>query len=266
MAPAESTSVTRCSLVVRPIDVWTGKAAASPSVRVSLAETDRKPIRTSDGSFAFVDVEPRRCTIVIRSSTYLEFSETADLSLLPPAAPIVLACLLPNRLHPAPPAGTGLVFRITDKLGTPLAGVSVSAYVDEESAVRGRVAEEEAPKGASALRYVPGNGRFAEGDTIVLRGRDGEAAEWSKVRDCGGNEFALSLVSPLERSWERGARLLPGVMTRSDRDGTVVLPFRGTLPAACRIRAELRYGGRTVSAVWTAEGGRVALLGPFVWP
>ena len=132
MTRAESTSVTRCSLVVRTIDVWTGRAVSGSGVQVSLAGTGSKPIRTSDGGFAFLDVEAPFCELVVRSSTYLEERHAVDLRALPPSAPVFVASLLPNRLYLAPPDGAGVELAVKDSGGRPLSGVSVSAFARDE--------------------------------------------------------------------------------------------------------------------------------------
>jgi len=266
MTRAESTSVTRCSLIVRTIDAWTGRAVSGSAVQASLDGIGRKPVRTSDGSFAFLDVEPSVRELIVRSSTYLEERRTVDLSALPAASPIVVISLLPNRLYPAPPDGAGVELAVKDAAGRPLAGVSVAAFVDDEAAVRGRVADDQAVAGATTLRYVPGNVRLREGDVIALRERDDAPPEWCRIVSADADACRLVLAAPLARSWRRGAKLLPAAETRSDRDGTVVVPFRGRLPSECRVEAELVADGASVFASWKAEGGKVVRPEPVVWP
>lgn len=265
MARAESSSVTRCALVVRTIDAWTGQTASGSGVQALLTGIGRKPIRTSDGSFAFLDLESSVCELVVRSATYLEERRTVDLSLLPAASPVVVASLLPNRFYPAPPAASGVELSVEDPSGRPLAGVSVAAYVDVEAASRGRVADDHAVEGATVVRYVPGDVRLREGDVIALRERGSEAAEWCRIAFADVDACRLNLTAPLTRSWRRGAILSPAALTRSDRDGTVVVPFRGRLPSSCLVEAQLAMNGRTVSARWQAEGGKVVRTETVVW-
>jgi hypothetical protein len=266
VARAESFSVTRCSLVVRTIDAWTGRSVSGSDLQVYLDGIGSKPIRTSDGSFAFLDVGQPECELVILSSTYLEERLTIDLSTLPSVSPVVVVSLLPSRLYPAPPAGTGVELAVRDSSGRPLAGVSVAALVDDEGAVRGRLADDQAVAGATSLRYVPGSVRLQEGDVVALREKEGSLPEWCRIRSADTGECRLELGAPLARAWKRGTRLLAAALTRSDRDGSVIVPFRGRLPLACEAEAQLVRDGQTVAARWPAAGGRVTRPDPLVWP
>lgn len=266
MARAESLSVTRCSLVVRAIDAWTGRPVSGSGIQVFLDGIGSKPVRTSDGSFAFLDVGRPSCELVVSSSTYLEERVAVDWAALPAASPVVVVSLLPGRLYPVPPAGTGVELTVRDSSGKPLAGVSVAALVDDEAAVRGRLADDRAVAGATSLRYVPGAVRLQEGDVVALREREGTPAEWCRIRSADAAECVLELSAPLTRSWKRGTRLLPAASTRSDADGTVVVPFRGRLPQSCEAEAQMVLNGRLVGARWPAGGGKVTKLPPVVWP
>lgn len=265
MTRTGSLSVTRCSLVVRVIDAWTGRPVSGSGVRASLDGIGSKPIRTSDGSFAFLNVDQKTCELIISSATYLEERLPLDLSLLPASAPVVVVSLQPSRLYPPPPASAGVEVAVRDLFGRPLTGVAVAALVDAEDAVRGRLADEQAA-GSITLRYVPGAVRLQEGDVVALREREGGAAEWCRIRTVDAAECRLKLAAPLERSWKRGARLLPAALARGDGGGTIVVPFRGSLPSACEAEARLSLNGRFIDARWPMRGGEVARPDDIVWP
>lgn len=261
---AESTFVTRCSLVLRPIDAWTGRPASGADVQVALLESPGKPIRTSDGGYAFLDLPPARFTVVIRSPIHMEWDREVDLAQLPPASPVVIASLLPNRAHAVPAAATGIAFRVTDESGRSMAGVDVTAYVDDEGAVRGRLADPETPAGAASIRYVPGSVKLLDGDAVALRDRDGGEAEWHRVR-LAEDDYALTLEEPLRRAYKRSAQLYPAAIARSDGQGYALLPFRSRLPQSCEVQAELRAGEERMAIRLRAEGGRMLELGAIVW-
>ncbi|MCD9025840.1 hypothetical protein [Cohnella silvisoli] len=259
MTRAERTFITRCTLAVKPIDIWTGITPSGSSFRMSLAETDRKPIRTSDGSYAFLDYSGKTCTLVITSPTYLEYRREIVLDNVS-QPPVLTVSLLPNIVYKAPSAATGLIVKVCNESGNPLSGAQVSAYVDDEVAVRGRLAEEKTGGEGNRIRISPGNGKLLPGDAFVVREREGEATDWGKVTDLQGDPSILLLEQPFTRKWNRGTRLLPAVRTTSDKNGMVVIPLRGHLPAICPVHVEIVAGDRKFKAVWTAEGGRVVHL------
>jgi hypothetical protein len=260
LSRAERTFVTRCSMAVRPIDIWTGNTPSVSSIRVALAETDRKPIRTSDGSYAFLDYSGKECTLLITSSTYLEYRREITLVDDLGKLPFLCVSLLPNIVYPPPSAGTGLVFTVCDQSGNPLQGAQISAYVDDEGAVRGRLAEEKTAGEGNRIFISPGNGKLLPGDAFVLREREGTVIDWGKVTDQQGNQSILVLEQPFTRSWSRGTRLLPAIKTLSDKNGNVVIPFRGHLPSTFAVNVEIALNGKSFTAVWMAEGGRVIHL------
>jgi hypothetical protein len=231
-------------------------------LRISLAETDRKPIRTSDGSYAFLDYPGDICNLAITSSTYLEYRREIKLSDDGREPPILTVSLLPNGTYVPPAAATGLVVKICDESGDSLSGAQISAYIDDEVAVRGRVAEEKTVGEGNRVRISPGNGKLMPGDAFVLRDREGTATDWNVMTELHGDPSILILERPLNRKWSRGTRLLPAVRTESDKSGTAVIPFRGLLPAVCPVHVEIVAGERKFTAVWTAEGGQVIQLPP----
>jgi hypothetical protein len=223
-------------------------------------ETDRKPIRTSDGSYAFLDIIGTTCTLVITSSTYLEHLREIKLPEAGAEPPILTVSLLPNGAYSPPPAATGLVAAVCDDSGLPLANAQISAYIDDDMAVRGRLVEDIADGDNPCIRISPGNSKLMPGDAFVMRDRDGTATEWNVLVDRLSDPSMVSLERPFTRKWNRGTRLLPAVRTRTDNNGLVVLPFRGLLPTVCPVAVEIESGARKWTAAWMAEGGKVITL------
>ena len=263
MGGAERTFVTRCSLAVKPFDIWTGTAPSPSSLQVSLEGIGRRPIRSSDGSYVFLDVPGGRRKLTIASAVYREVSEEIALPANGGAPPVLTVSLLPNRVYVPPAAGTGAIVELRDADGRPLAGAEIKAYIDDEMAVRGRLAEERNGGDGLRLKIAPGHGRLAPGDAFVLIGRDGSEPEWNRMADWADQQNAIMLDRPLTGEWSRGARLLPAVRATSDEAGLAILPFRGLLPAVCRIHAEIAAGERSWKTVWQAEGGRVSRVPAF---
>lgn len=267
MQSSQSTTISRCSLVVRTTDVWTGRPAASASVRVRLQDIRTAPLRTSEGSWAFLDVNVDACEIVVESTSYLPIVRRVELASLDPGHPVVELYLQPSRLYAPPAAATGIIRRLMDGKGKPLANVEVFAYADDDGGARGRILDEEVPPGSRELRCLPGSTALMGGDALALRGKDGSVAEWFRVSPRQvDDEVHLSLDRPTAAHWKRHALLLPAAASVSDADGWVVLPFRGRVSAAGGLRVRLQEGDRTIADDWPLEQGRTAVLPDFVWP
>lgn len=258
MGNESTTFVNRCVLVVRAVDLWTGKAPAGP-IRVRINGHNRAPLRTSDGSYAFLDYAYDRCTVNVFSPDYLEYEREVELS---GGVPILTAGLMPSKVRSVPAAAAGLRFRIVDEgSGKPMKDAVVRAYIDDDRAICGRVADDLAVIGATQLSVSAATIKLMPGDAFVLRTRDG-AIEWGEVSalgdDTGGEQVAL--VEPLGRIWPRGERLLMAAVTRSEEDGTVTVPFRGILPAEFQVVVEVRLGDRTTTMNVTGKGGEISRI------
>lgn len=264
MYGAQSTTVSRCSLVVRTTDVWTGRPAAASSVRVRLKDVLSSPLRTSEGSWAFLDIKGSACDVIVESTIYMPCSLRVDLSSLTPENPVVEFFLLPGRTYSPPVAATGIVRRLMDGNGQPIANAEVFAYPDDDQAARGRILDEEVPPGSEGLRCLPGATRLLSGDALVVRGKDGAAAEWFRAATLGGEDSGdgveLRLDRPTAGRWKRHTLLLPAAAAVSDRDGWLVLPFRGRLSASANVRVVLRHGDRRLETQWPLEEGKTLVL------
>lgn len=139
MTGAVRTFVTHCSLVVRPISMWTGKPPTDSALTVRLQGFTRLPIRTSDGCYAFLDYPGRQCTLVVSSPYYLTTTMEIDLDSYETPAPVVDVMMRPNRQYPPPAAATGLRVRIVDKQGAPLGGAVVNASYSGKSRSAGHI-------------------------------------------------------------------------------------------------------------------------------
>jgi hypothetical protein len=264
----ESTTVSRVSLVVRTLDVWTGRPAAGSMLQVRLQGNSRiRPLKTSDGGWAFMDMKSEVCEVTVDSDVYMSCSRRIDLTALPAGNPVVDIFLLPGRRYSPAALATGIVCRLTDESGKPLSGVEVVAHADDEQAARGRVMDEELPQGSTELRYLPVGSAMAGGDLLAICSKNGTAVERFRVQPFeDGGQYRLRLDRPIEGHWKRHALLFPAAAAVSDSDGWIVLPFRGRMPAAGEMRVELRDGERTAEALWPLAAGKVASLPAFVWP
>ncbi|MDQ6422319.1 hypothetical protein RB620_23090 [Paenibacillus sp. LHD-117] len=266
MYGSESTTVSRCSLVVRTTDIWTGRPAAPSSLLVRLKGGCSAPMRTSEGSWAFLDLKSDTYEITVESAIYMSCSRKIDLSSLQANNPVVDIFLLPGKRYSPPAAATGIVRRLVDPDGKPLPNVEVVAYADDDQAARGRILDEESSMGSGILRCLPGASAPKNGDALAVRGHNGSAAEWFRVQPFEDEEgMCLRPDRPLAGLWKRNALLLPAAATVSDRDGWIVLPFRGRIAAAGEVRVRLRDGERTAESQWSLKDGQTIVLPDFVW-
>ncbi|MHA6485336.1 hypothetical protein ACX1C1_25925 [Paenibacillus sp. strain BS8-2] len=265
MYDSQCTTVSRCSLVVRTTDVWTGRPAASSSVRVRLKDGFTSPLRTSEGSWAFLDLKASLCEIIVESSIYLPCTIQVNLATLHASNPVVELFMLPSRTYTPPAAATGITRRLIDGNGKPLANIQVFAYPEDDQTARGRIIDEEVPAGSEMLSCLAGTTKLLNGDALVVRGKGGAGAEWFRVSpEEDGESVRLRLDRPTSGSWRKHQLLLPGAAAVSDHDGWIVLPFRGRLSSPNHVRVVLRLGNAVSDVLWPIEEGKTTVLPEYV--
>ncbi|MBD2867594.1 hypothetical protein [Paenibacillus arenilitoris] len=259
MTRQRSVSVTRCSLVVSPVDVWTRRLPAPSALSVSLQGVQKKPIRKPDGTYLFLDLPPGSYALEVASPFFLPYWETIVTSELDPLSPLVTVPLMPGPGYAYPPSATGVTFLLCGEDGRPLPGAPVDAYIDDDSAARGRLAQETLEAGAWSASIGLLQGKTVAGESLLLRGQGKE--ELVRVAETlpGGG---LRFRQPVKESYRRGAVLLPAVRTVSAPNGTVLLPLRGTLPPSFTVKASATSGKAAVSASLAAKAGQVAAAPP----
>ncbi len=249
--------ITRCSIVVRLVDVWTRKTPGAQEVSVSLEGYVKRPIRKDDGSYMFLDVETESALLEVHSPLYLPVRQELVLSSLNPASPVVTVPLLPSGFYPQSSGSTGLRGRVLDSTGRPAADALITAYATDEAAARGRLSQELAEPGDTWLKAGSWQGASTAGETFLLRSREAEELVQLAELAPGG---MIRLDKPLRNAYRRGALLLPAVSTRSGSDGGVILPFRGTLPSKFGVAVRAALGQASGAADWTALAGEVAAM------
>lgn len=255
MPQIRDTLVTRCSLVVSPVDVWTRRTP--PLLTVSLEGAARKPVRKSDGTYLFLDVPAGVYTLSVASPAFMPYREQVDLSALPPLAPVVTVPLLPGPGYAYPPASTALLVRIEDEAGKPVAGADIEAYALDDAAARARVAQDGLTAGDDVIAAGSFKGNTFAGECLLLRNAENE--ELLRIAEMLPGD-RIRTRRPLACGFRRGAQLMPAVVTRSSLDGTALLPFRGTLPGQFAVMAKVKAGGKAVHAELQAKAGEVAKL------
>ncbi|MUT67114.1 hypothetical protein [Paenibacillus sp. NEAU-GSW1] len=257
MSGARDRLTSRVSLVVELADIWTRKKIGFSDAAVSLRGEAKPPIRKADGSYVFLDAGDSVRMLDIRSAVYLPEELEVDLGALDKLAPVVTIPLMPSRLYPVVRGLTAISVQVAGADGSALPNVQLRAHADEDAAARARLSQETASAGDRAIKAGSWQGMTIAGETFLLRDKDGEEYVRLKSVEPDGQ---LQLEQPLARSYRRGATLLPAAITRTDREGNAIIPFRGTLPPAFRIVAEASLGSDRKSASFTAKAGEVTAM------
>jgi len=254
MPQHRSTRITRCSLVVSPVDIWTRRLPAPSALAVSLEGIQKKPIRKSDGSFVFLDLPPGSYVLSVSSSVFVPYRRRIETASIPRLNPKITVPLLPGPRYLYPASSTAITFALCDEKGSPCANAEVWAYIDEDSAARGRIMQDSLLSGADTATLGLLKGQTIAGESLLLRGQGNEElVRVAEVLPGGGLRFER----PLQESYRRGALLLPAVHTSSAHNGIAVLPFRGVLPLSFPVNvfANGEYGSG--AAELTARAGEV---------
>ncbi|TYP79677.1 hypothetical protein [Paenibacillus methanolicus] len=224
------TITTRCSLVIRLSDGFTGRPPASSAVSLSVEGSARKPIVKSDGMWIFTDLEGAEVTVIIESAVYRRQKARIRLDELSPLEPVVAIALVPGGAYPLPSGTTILDAAVTDRSGAPLAGERVEAEVALAQASRGRLVAD-ASSGSREIEVLK-NGAIGVGDYLRLSGRDNTSGQVVRIlehRD-GVRKYALEL--PLAMEANRGDQLLPHLKQSTDERGRIWMAFRQPMPSA----------------------------------
>lgn len=255
MNSTRETRITRCSLVVAFADIWTARTPVQGDLSVYIENSGRRPVRKSDGSYVFLDLEQKPFVLTVRSAIYLPVRLEVDPCRLESLAPVVTVPLLPTLAYPYARGATGLWTSLIDAEGRPLPDTNVVAFASDISSFRAKLVEEH-QEGSRCVRIGSLKGRAVRGETFLLQDSRGEELIRATGITTGG---IMHLEQPLGRSYARGASLLPAVETRSAADGTVVLPFRGSLPETFSVA--VRFGEEPErTANWTALRGELKRL------
>jgi len=180
MTGAVRTFVSRCSLVVRPISMWTGQPPTGSALIVRLKESAKPPIRVSDGSYAFLDYPDRKCTLTIASPYYLPTEMPLELDAFDEQVPIVDVWLRPGKLYPPPAAAAGFRVRVLDKRGFPLGGVDVNALISGKGKAAGEI-RLSTWSDENGLVIIPLRGQLPQSCTVKVEfafGNRKTQAEW----------------------------------------------------------------------------------------
>ncbi|MEX1030861.1 MAG: hypothetical protein WDZ91_12585 [Paenibacillaceae bacterium] len=215
---------TRCSLAIRFIDAYTGKAPIPSGFQLVIDHVIQKPIIKPDGFIIYTNLPEGEYICRIKSNYYLPL--TVNL-FVDNKEPMISISLQPNASYPFGHKATYLRVAIKDKDGQLLNGASISAVCTSKLYAKAILAQE-VSVGARDIVLTHIKGKVLEGDffLIINKGKEAPHDEYcciSKEID-GFRNFMLD--QPLQSAYPRGTMFLGAVKTHTDGTGEAVIPFR----------------------------------------
>jgi hypothetical protein len=225
MEPVHSNQrTTKCSLAIRLIDAFNGKAPNTAGLQLIIDNVIQKPIVKPDGFIIYTNIPEGEYTCSIQSSYYLHIIQTIHAN---DQEPMITLSLQPNASYPFGNNATYLRLAIKDKSGEPINGASIHAVCSSESNAKA-ILTQDIKIGDKNIVLTHMKGKIVEGDFFLIsnRGNDTHHDEYcciSKEID-GFRSFVLN--EPVQSAYPRGTLFLAAVRTHSSGKGEAVIPFR----------------------------------------
>ena len=251
----------RVSLVVCPIDDFTGERRSGANIRVFLNDPNRKPVRKPYGYYVFTDLTEDSYTLYVQSDIYRDECLEVQMNRLDRANPMVYVTLKPATCYPFLTGATLVRASLRGNDGESVKGAEVTAVMLDEDCAIARIAQEGVEKGATELKIVSPAGRISMGDIFLLKERDGSASEYCRVVDLSGNMQHLKLSGQLKADYGRASLLMPAVKTYTDDRGEFVVYFRNCPCRRFDISLQFKYNDEVSVREVKVEDGKVLNLG-----
>jgi hypothetical protein len=95
--------------------------------------------------------------------------------------PVVYVRLKPKPSYPFSNAATLMRGRLADRTGRIVTDASVRALANTADCAKGRILQENVPKGCNTLLIAKLGGKITEGETFVIKEKDESKTEISKI-------------------------------------------------------------------------------------
>lgn len=219
--------LTRCSLAIRFIDTYTGKAPNFSGLKLHIENVIQQPIIKADGYVIYTNLSEGQYTCSVRTDYYMPVSMILNVD---NKQPMVLIAMKPNPSYPLGPAATYIRLAVKDENGRLLDGANITATCTSENYAKA-VLSQEVEIGSRELMLTHIKGKITEGDFFLItkRGKVNHCDEYCCIsREIDGfRNFMLD--KPLQSAYPKGAMLLTAVKTQTNGTGEAVIPFRNPL-------------------------------------
>lgn len=248
------------SFAVCVVDDFNGERVRNGNLLVTLAESRKRPIRKKEGVFVFVDLDRMTYTLKVESDMYFTQTIQVDPDQLDRLNPVIYVRLKPLPSYPFSRAATLLRGRLVDKTERILPEATVRAVIKTRECAKGRILQENVPKGSSVLSLARLNGKISEGETLSIDEKDGKQTEICRIsRLYEDNSFELA--EPLKFDHERGAFLLPVTETLPDGRGEMVVYFFNLRVPRIEVELLISHDGRSYTRNYEIEAGSTCNFG-----
>ena len=242
------------SFVVCVIDDFNGERVRNGNLLITLAESRKRPIRKKEGVFVFVDLERMTYNLRIESDRYFAQNIQVDPDQLDRLDPVIYVRLKPLPSYPFSNAATLLRGRLVDRAERILPEAAVRAVVKTRECAKGRILQENVPKGSRVLSFARLNGKISEGENLITEEKDAKQTEICKIsRLYEDNSFGL--CEPLKFDHGRGTFLLPVTETVSDERGETVVYFFNMRVPCIEVELQISHDGRSDTRKYEVEAG-----------
>lgn len=242
------------SFVVCVVDDFSGERVRNGNLLITLAESRKRPIRKKEGVFVFVDLDRMTYTLRVESDIYFPQSIQVDPDQLDRLDPVIYVRLKPLPSYPFSNAATLLRGRLIDKTEKILPEAAVRAVVKTRECAKGRILQENVPKGSRVLSLARFNGKISEGETLIIDEKNAEQTEICTIsRLYEDNSFGL--CDPLKFDHGRGAFLLPVTETVPDERGETVVYFFNLRVPCIEVELQISHDGRVDTKKYEIEAG-----------
>jgi len=194
--------------------------------------------RKAGGYLVFCDLEEDLYRVSIESPYYFTEQLEISISSLNRADPVVYVPLKPAPTYRFGQGATLIRASLRTQNGDP-ANAVLTATLGSDKCARAQLGRQGAQAQTSELSLVDVTGRFAPGDLLLLRPREGTSGEICEVTTMGGAEGIYALKQPLLSDHSRGELLMPLTITRSDERGEAVISIRNLRQKECRVQVNI---------------------------
>ncbi|QNU66050.1 hypothetical protein EHE19_014330 [Ruminiclostridium herbifermentans] len=227
----------KVSMAIYLKDEFTAQYITDSSIKITLEDTDFKPIVKSD-CYVFTRLNNKMYNVIIKSDIYLMEKFSVNMEELPSNKSIFIT-LKPSPLYPFPKKSNIIRLSLVDSRGKAIEGTSIEAAIVSDRSAVARIVSTEGEN--DILNLVNISGCIERGDTFVIKKKDEDFTETNTTCTIEGKikNGKFKLTKPLVNDQVRGALLMPLIYTRTDSRGECVIFFRSFREKSCEVSLKI---------------------------